>query len=73
MPGPILFVLVLVFGGLGAWLLIYPDRVMNLFATARERHRITNWLFFKTALRVRITGLMYLAAAVALVVYTSRP
>jgi hypothetical protein len=71
MPDPILFLLVLLFGATGAWLFVYPQRVMNMFAQARARHKITNWLFFKDPLRVRITGAMYLAAAVALILYRS--
>jgi hypothetical protein len=73
MPDPILFALVLLFGGIGSWLFVYPRRVMERFAQARARHKITNWLFFKDALRVRLTGMIYLAVAVALILYRSQP
>jgi hypothetical protein len=73
MPDPILFALVLLFGGIGSWFFVYPRRVMELFAQARARHKITNWLFFKDALRVRLTGMIYLAVAVALILYRSQP
>lgn len=73
MPDPLLFILVLLFGGIGAWFFVFPERVLNLFAQALVRHRITTWLFFQNPMRVRLTGVMYLAAAVALVVYRSQP
>jgi hypothetical protein len=73
MPDPIVFVLILLFGGIGAWMLAFPGRVLALFAEVLTRHRITTWLFFKDPLRVRITGLMYLGAAAALLVYRSQP
>jgi hypothetical protein len=73
MPDPILVILVLLFGGIGAWFFVFPERVLNLFGQALVRHRITTWLFFQNPARVRLTGVMYLAAAVALVVYRSQP
>jgi hypothetical protein len=69
MPDPILFVLVLLFGGLGTWMLVYPEHVLSLFAQAIARHRITRWIFFKNPLRVRLTGTMYLAATFALIAW----
>ena len=69
MPDPILFVLVLLFGGLGTWMLVYPEHVLSVFAQAIARHRVSAWIFFKNPTRVRLTGTMYLAAAFALIAW----
>jgi hypothetical protein len=50
-------------------LLFYPERVLTALGPAIARHRITRWLYFQSPLRVRLTGLMYLAVAIALVAY----
>jgi len=69
MPDPILFVLVLLFGGLGTWMLVYPEHVLSVFAQAIARHRISAWIFFKNPARVRLTGTMYLAVTFALIAW----
>jgi hypothetical protein len=68
-PDWVLFPLVLAFTAIAVPLLFYPERVLATFGPAIARHRITTWLYFKSPLRVRITGLMYLAVAIALIVF----
>jgi hypothetical protein len=71
-PDWVLFPLVLVFTAIAVPLLFYPERVLALLGPAIARHHITRWLYFQSPFRVRITGLMYLAVAIALVVYRFR-
>jgi hypothetical protein len=61
--------LVLLFTAIAVPLLFYPERVLAMLGPAIARHRITTWLYFKSPFRVRVTGLMYLAVAIALLVY----
>jgi hypothetical protein len=71
-PDWVLFPLVLLFTAIAVPLLFYPDRVLAALGPAVARHHITRWLYFKSPFRVRITGLMYLAVAIALVAYRFR-
>lgn len=65
-PDWVLVPLVLIFTAIAVPLLFYPERVLATLGPAIARHRITTWLYFKSPMRVRLTGLMYLAVAVAL-------
>ena len=67
MPDWIVVPLVLLFGGMGTALLVYPERILATFAQALSRHRITAWLFFRNPATVRMTGLLYLGVAIALI------
>ena len=67
MPDWILVLLVMLFGGIGTALLVYPERILATFAQALSRHHITAWLFFRNPATVRITGLLYLGVAIVLI------
>ena len=71
-PDWVLVLLVLVFTAIAVPLLFYPQRVLDAMGEAVSRHRITRWLYFQSPMRVRLTGLMYLAVAVALIAYRFR-
>jgi len=66
MPDWLLAPIVLALLALAVLFLAFAERILVVLAPAIARHRISGWLFFKDATRVRAAGLMYLAAAIAL-------
>jgi hypothetical protein len=66
MPDWILAPIVLLFSAMAIAFLFYPEMIQAKFAQAISRHRISGWLFFKDATRIRFTGLIYLVAVIAM-------
>jgi hypothetical protein len=72
MPDWILLPLVLLFATMAVTFLLYPEVVRAKLERAISRHKISGWLFFKDALRIRLTGLIYLAAVIGLLYWRSQ-